>query len=142
MEVGQQVPFQKSKNDIDNGTSYRPISIISVIPKTLEKSIPPYIAANIPNPSTQHGYKTQPSTVMALHTLNNTVSKGLNKWPSCPNNHCSTRYEHIFRFDTINIHTLIRMLLPAQIPGTIIKFLANYINGRKAYTPYRNQTSI
>ena len=27
----------------------------------------------------QHGYKTQHSTVMALHTLNNTVAKGFNQ---------------------------------------------------------------
>ena len=43
-------------------------------------------------------------------------------------------------FDTINIHTLIRMLLHTNIPGTIIKFIANYIKGRKAYTTYRNHT--
>ena len=41
-------------------------------------------------------------------------------------------------FDTINIHTLIRKLLQTNIPGTIIKFIANYIKGRKAYTTYRN----
>ena len=29
-------------------------------------------------------------------------------------------------FDTINIHTLIRKLLQTNIPGTIIKFIANY----------------
>ena len=40
-------------------------------------------------------------------------------------------------FDTINIHTLIRKLLQTNIPGTIIKFIANYIKGRKAYTTYR-----
>ena len=44
-------------------------------------------------------------------------------------------------FDTINIHTLIRKLLQTNIPGTIIKFTANYIKGRKAYTTYRNHTS-
>ena len=43
-------------------------------------------------------------------------------------------------FDTINIHTLIRKLLQTNIPGTIIKFIANYIKGRKAYTTYRNHT--
>ena len=45
-------------------------------------------------------------------------------------------------FDTINIHTLIRKLLQTKIPGTIIKFIANYIKGRKAYTTYINHTSI
>ena len=44
-------------------------------------------------------------------------------------------------FDTINIHTLIGKLLQTNIPGTILKFIANYIKGRKAYTTYRNHTS-
>ena len=44
-------------------------------------------------------------------------------------------------FETINIHTLIRKLLQTNIPGTIIKFIANYIKGCKAYTTYRNLTS-
>ena len=43
-------------------------------------------------------------------------------------------------FDTINIHTLIRKLLQTKIPGAIIKFIANYIKGLKAYTTYRNHT--
>ena len=42
-------------------------------------------------------------------------------------------------FDTINIHTLIRK--QTEIPGTIIKFIANYIKGHKAYTTYINHTS-
>ena len=44
-------------------------------------------------------------------------------------------------FNTINIHTLIRKLLQINIPGTIFKFIANYIKGHKAYTTYRNHTS-
>ena len=44
-------------------------------------------------------------------------------------------------FDTINIHTLFRKMIQTNIPGTIIKFIANYIKGRKAYTTYRNHTS-
>ena len=44
-------------------------------------------------------------------------------------------------FDTINIHTLIRKLLQTNIPGTTIKFIANYIKGRKAYTTYISHTS-
>ena len=38
------------------------------------------------------------------------------------------------------LHTLIRKLLQTNIPGTIIRFIANYIKGRKAYTTYRNDT--
>ena len=73
------VPFPKPNKDTDKGTSYRPISLLSVIAKTLEKSLLPYITANIPNTPMQDRYKTQHSTVTALHTLNNTVAKGFNQ---------------------------------------------------------------
>ena len=73
------VPIPKPDKDTDNGTSYRPISLFSVIVKTLEKSLLLYITANIPNTPMQHGYKTQHSKVMALHTVNNTISKRFNE---------------------------------------------------------------
>ena len=72
------VPTPKPNKDIDKGTSYGPISLLSLIAKTVEKSLLPYITANTPNAATQHGYKKQHTTVTALHTLNNTVAKGLN----------------------------------------------------------------
>ena len=34
-----------------------------------------------------------------------------------------------------------RKMLQTSIPGTIIKFIANYMKGHKAYTTYRNHTS-
>ena len=96
-------PIPKPNKDTDKGTSHSPISLLSVIAKTLEKSLLPYITANIPNTPMQHGYKIQHSTVTALHTLNNTVVKGFNQMaPPCANNHCSTPYEQSFRH---NKHT-------------------------------------
>ena len=88
----------------------------------------------------QHGYKTQHSTVTALHTLNNTVAKGFNQMAP-PALTITVALDMSNAFDTINIHTLIRKLLQTNIPGTIIKFITNYIKGRKAYTRYRNHTS-
>ena len=43
------VPIPKPNKDTDKGTSYRPISLLSVIAKTLEKSLLLYITANISN---------------------------------------------------------------------------------------------
>ena len=82
-----EVDIPKPNKDINKGTSYRPISLLSVIAKTLENILLPYITTNIPNTSMQHRYKTQHYTVTTLHTLNN---------------HCSTRYEQSFRH---NKHT-------------------------------------
>ena len=105
--------------------------------QTLEKSLLPYIIANIPNTPIQHGYKTQHATVTALDTLNNTVTKRVQpNGPLCANNHCSTRYEQ--SFDTINIHTLIRKLLQTNNH----KVYRKLHQGTQSYTTYRNHTSI
>ena len=92
------VPMPKPNRYTDKGTTYRPISLLSVIAKILEKGLLPYTTAHIPNTPTQHGNKTQHSTVTVLHTLNNTVAIGFNQMaPPCANNHCSTRYEQSFK---------------------------------------------
>ena len=88
----------------------------------------------------QHGYKTQHYTMMALHTVNNTIAKGFNQMAP-PARTITVALDMSKAFDTINIHTLIRNLLQTRIPGTIIKFIVNYIKGRKVYTTYRNNTS-
>ena len=134
------VSIPKSNKDTDKSTSYRPISFLSVIVKTLEKSILPYITANIPNTPKQHGYKAQHSTVTELHTLNNTVTKGFNQMAP-PAQTITVALDMSKAFDTINIHTLIRKVLQLNILGKIIKFIANYIKGRKAYTTHRHHTS-
>ena len=134
------VPIPRPNKDIDKGTSYRPISLFSVIAKTLEKSLLSYITANIPNTPTQHGYKTQHSTVTAVQTVYNTVAKGFNQM--APHARTITVALNMSKaFDTINIHLLIRKLLQTKIPGTLSKFMANCIKGHKAYTTYRNHTS-
>ena len=101
------VHIPKPNKDIDKCISYRSISLLSVITNTLEKSILPDITANIPNTPTQHGYKTQHSTVTALHTVSNTVAKGFNQMAP-PARTITVALDMSKAFDTINIHTLIR----------------------------------
>ena len=138
--MANRVPIPKPNKDTDKGTSYRPIFLLSVIAKTLVKSLLPYITTHMPNTPMQHGCQTQHSTVTALHTLNNTVEKGFDQMAP-PARTITVALDMSKAFDTINIYTLIRKLLQTNIPGTIIKFIANYIKGRKAYTTYRNHTS-
>ena len=130
----------KPNKDTDKGTSNRPISLLSVIAKTLEKSILPYITATIQNTPRQHGYKIQHPTVTALHTVNNTVAKGFNQMAP-PARTITVALDMSKAFDTINIHTLIRKLLQTNIPGTIIKVISNNIKGRTTYTTYINHIS-
>ena len=55
-----------------------------------------------------------------LHTLNSTVAKEFNQMAH-PARTITVALDMNKAFDTINIHTLIRKLLPTNIPGTIIK---------------------
>ena len=73
--------------------------------------------------------------------VNNTVAKSLNQMAP-PARTITVALDMSKYFDTINIHTLIRKLLQINIPGIFMKFITNYIKERKAYTTYRNHTSI
>ena len=135
------IPIPKPNKDTNMGTSYRPISLLSVVAKMLEKCLLPYITANITQTPTQHGYKAQHSTVTALHTLNNTVAKGFNQMAP-PARTITVALDMSKAFNTVNTHTLIGKLLQTSTPGTILKFVVNYIKGRKSYTSFRSHKSI
>ena len=134
------VPILKPDKDPGQGTSYRPISLLSPIAKTLEKIILPYITQNIPNQEHQHGFKAKHSTTTALHNINNTIIQGLNR-KAPPQRTVMVALDMSKAFDTVNIHKLIHKLHHTDTPNTIIKFTANYIKGRQAFTTYQNCNS-
>ena len=133
------VPIPRPNGDTYGATSCGPISLLSVIMGTLEESLLPYMAENMPDAPMEHGCKARRSTVTALHSLGNTVAERFSRMAP-PARTVAVALDVSKAFDTINIHTLIRKLLQTNIPGTIIKFIANYIKGCKAYTTYRNHT--
>ena len=92
------VPIPKPNKDTDKGTSYRPISLLSVIAKTLEKSLLPYITANIPTRVQNTTFYSDGTTHTKQHGSKRVQPNG----SPCANNHCSTRYEQSFRH---NKHT-------------------------------------
>jgi hypothetical protein len=134
------VPIPKPNKDPSLGSSYRPISLLSPIAKTLEKIVLPHITQNIPNIPTQHGFKSKHSTNTALHHINETIAEGFNsKKP-----HSRTiivALDMSKAFDTVDTHILIKKIQNTNIPPTIKKFTANYLKGRKAYTTYQNSKS-
>ena len=111
-----------------------------LLSQTLEKVILPYITQNIPNITTQHGFKTKHSTNTALNNINNTVATGFNQ-PIPPTRTIAVALDMSKAFDTVNIHTLIEKFTQTNIPHTILRYIANYIKGRMAYTTFRNHTS-
>src|SRR3989441_11841252 len=87
----------------------------------------------------QHGFKSNHSTTTALHQLTNQIIQGFNqKIP--PQRTKVVSLDLSKAFDTVNVHSLINKLHQTTVPNTIVKFIANYIKGRKGFTQY--QTSI
>jgi hypothetical protein len=111
------------------GTSYRPISLLSPIAKTLEKALLPHITNNIESLSYQHGFRAKHSTkVTALHNITNTIITGFNQ-NQPPDRTIVVALDMSKAFDTVNIHTLIDKLTHTNTPTTIVKYTANYLLG-------------
>ena len=134
------IPIAKPNKNPSLPSSYRPIALLSPIAKTLEKIILPHITTNIILPTHQHGFRAAHSTTTALHQINNTILSDFNK-KKTSHKTILTTLDMTKAFDTVNIHQLIHKIHNTHIPTTIIKFLANYLKGRRQYTSYNNHTS-
>jgi hypothetical protein len=88
----------------------------------------------------QHGYKPSHSTTTALHQITNQIAQGFNQ-AQPPQRTILVALDLSKAFDTVNIHTLIDKLHQTTVPSTIIKFIANYIKGRKGFTLYQESKS-
>jgi hypothetical protein len=135
------IPILKPLKDPNDGNSYRPISLLSPIAKTLEKLILPSITNNIPNLDFQHGFKENHSTITALHKINSKIAEGFNKKRK-PDRTVIVSLDMSKAFDTVNIHTLLQKISNTKIPNKIIKFLSNYLKGRQAFTIFEDARSI
>ena len=69
----------KPGKPLDQGTSYRPISLLCPEIKVLERLLLPDLVASFPKNDTQHGFKKQRSTVTALMPLATTITHGFNQ---------------------------------------------------------------
>jgi len=96
--------------------------------------------ANISQVKYQHGLKSQHSTTTALHKLTNQITQGFNQ-KQLPHRSIVVSLDLSKAFDTVNIHSLINKLHQSMVPDTIIKFISNYIKGRKGYCEYKKHRS-
>ena len=140
-KLARLAPVHKPNKDKNEGTSYRPISLLSPLAKTLEKIVLSKIRRNIPNTKHQHGYKPKHSTATAVQEIVNTITMGFNQ-EKPPERTITIALDMSKAFDTVHLHKLLDKLRKnTTIPNTFLKFISNYIKGRKGYTTYNNSTS-
>ena len=140
-KLGKIIPIAKPNKNYNESTSYRPISLLSPIAKTLEKIILPHIDTNKENTTFQHGFKSNHSTITALQEITNTITTGFNKKQPPDRTILLIALDMSKAFDTVDTHKLIDKINNTNTQPTIIKYIANYIKGRQAYTLYNNHTS-
>ena len=131
------VPTPKPNQDIDKGTSYRPIALLSDIgdtPSSLHNS------KNTKHTKHTHVTWVQNTTFYSDGTTH-TLAKGFNQM-AFPARITTVALEMSNGFDTINIHALMRKVLQTNTTCTFIRLIANNTKRRKANTTYRNHTSI
>ena len=135
------IPIPKPNKDKNLGKSYRPISLLSNIAKTLERIILNRIQEYLPNKNYQHGYKKKHSTTTALQKITQTIADGFNQ-ERPPKRTIMIAVDMSRAFDVVNHNQLIEKIINnTEMPNTYVKFLANYMQGRKAYTIYNTAKS-
>ena len=141
LKIAVVVPIFKSgeKNKFNN---YRPISLLPVFSKILEKIIHSYLLNylndnNILNPF-QFGFRKKHSTYMPLAHLVDEITKALQ-------NHeitCGIFLDLQKAFDTVSLDILLKKLDFIGIKGDLYKILESYLNKRLQRTKYNDLLSV
>ena len=134
------LPILKPGKPKDQGTSYRPISILCPASKVLEKLMYNRINPHLPLADTQHGYRPGRSTVSALMPLTQQVVTGFNQIPH-PRRTVTMAVDFSQAFDTVNHTALLRDLPNTTLPANDIRWLFTYLRGRTASCSYNRLES-
>ncbi len=136
-KVGKIIPLLKPGKSIDEGKSYRPISLLSPAAKILEKLILPEVSAAVDLQDHQHGFRKHRSTVSALQEVNHHIASNLNRKKPCHRT-ILVAIDLSKAFDTVDHELLLKDILHLELSDTLIKFLCSYLRGRQQYTVFRN----
>ena len=128
-------PLQKpNKKDLSDVKSYRPISLLSFLLKTLEKIVLWEIESTSlkknPISSFQHGFRRNFSVNTAISDLVDRIESGIlrNKMVLNVNLDISSA------FDSISYKSAINSMEERKISPKIVKWYANFLHNRTAFT--------
>ena len=139
-KTGRVIPLLKPGKKADEGSSYRPISLLSPAAKILESVLLPELATSIPLADHQHGFRKGHSTQTALQTISHHVTTGLNIKPPVRRT-VAVAIDLSKAFDTVSHEQLIEDILNLNLNGHIKRFLTSYIRGRMTFVEFRGRKS-
>lgn len=131
MKIAVVRPVYKRKGEKDNCSNYRPISLLPVIEKIMEKvvmkQLSRFVRENDVIDKKQYGFQRGKSADMLLEDFGNFVNSSLNK-----KMHVLLLFADFEKaFDVINHKTLIQILETVGIRGQALVFFESYLRNRK-----------
>jgi hypothetical protein len=129
------IPILKPGKPADQGTSYRPISLLSPAVKILERLLRPHIRMALLKHPSQHGYSEQHSTVTALLPIATKVAIGFNAKKPASRSVLVT-IDVSKAFDSVDHTLLIEQISGSSLPSNYVRWLAAYLRGRVASCQY------
>ncbi len=114
----------------EDPTNYRPISILTILSKLLEKHLhdllSDHLAATSPLSDSQWGFSNGKSTTSALISFTHDCQEALDRGDEI----CSIFFDLSKAFDTVPHHQLLQKLTDLQVNPFIIKWIKDYLTGR------------
>lgn len=123
-------------------TNYRPISLLSVFSKIIEKilakRIISFLEENNILSNSQHGFREKRSTMSALYSILDFIYKQLDK-----NNKVMAVFVDLTKaFDCVDHEILVRKLEAYGLRGNCNNLLKNYLCNRKQFVHFLGENSI
>ena len=134
------IPVLKPGKPPDEGTSYRPISLLCPEIKVLERLLLPILRASLdPSPS-QHGFLSRHSTTTALLPLATNIVRGFNeRKPAVRTGLLCVDLSKAF--DVVDHHRLLKKIGFSDLHSNLKRWLVAYLRDRRVRVVYQGKNS-
>ena len=134
------IPVPKPGKPADQGTSFRPISLLCPEVKILEKMILPFINTSLTPSHTQHGFRPGRSVLTALLPLATNIARGFNaKKPAARTGLLSIDLSRAF--DIVRRDILLEKVDSTNLDSNIKRWLVAYMADRRSRVVYQGAQS-
>jgi hypothetical protein len=134
------VPILKLGKPTDVGGSYRPISLLCLAAKVLERLLLPLVTDDLPKSSFQHGFAPKHSCTTSLLPIVTRIAIGFND-PKPARCTAVCALDISKAFDSISHTLLIEQIAATSLHSNIVRWLSAYIRGRTARCTYISAVS-
>ena len=134
------IPVPKPGKSLDEGLSYRPISLLCPEAKILEHLLLPELRRALHLNTNQHGFRSNHSTVTALLPIVTTIAKGFNA-PKPASRTGLLSVDLSKAFDVIDRDKLLLKVDETDMHPNVKRFLTAYMRDRKTRVSYQGSYS-